>query len=111
MTIRPDCATIVFLVLDMMHKAKDRLEEEQDEHNDADDRMVVVQQVVGNVVHHPYAKAKGDNICDVREELEDAMDEPDAAEGAKTNENGANGEKEYKSKSSEDAMCGQHLLS
>lgn len=111
MAVRPDCAAIVFLVLHVVDDTKYWLEEKQDEHDDADNGMIVVQQVVRDVVDHPNTKAERDNVRDVCEELEDAVDEPDTAEGAQADKDGASWEEENKGEGCENAVGYQHLLS
>lgn len=110
MSIRPHRAPTMFLTLDMMHEAQDRLEEEQNKHDNTDDRMIVVQQIVRNVVHHPHAQPKRDNVHNVREELEYAMHEPDAAKGTETDQDGAHGEEEHEGEGGEDAVRDEYLL-
>jgi len=97
MSVRPDCPAAVLLVLDVMDEAEYGLEEQQNEDDDADNRMVTIEEVDRYGVHHPDTQPESDNVYDVCEELEDAVDEPYAAERAKSNENSANGEEDHES--------------
>lgn len=111
MSIRPDRAATMFLVFYVMHKPQDGLEEKKNEDDDADNGMIVVQQVVRNVIDHPHPKPESHEVRDVCEELEYAVDKPDTLEGAETDKNGAGGEEEHEGEGGEDAVCYQHLLS
>jgi hypothetical protein len=42
MTIRPDSATLIFLVAGVVQETKERLEKKEDEENNADDWMVLL---------------------------------------------------------------------
>ena len=43
MSVRPECAALVLLEKTMMHITKDRLEEDQDEKHNTDDRMSLIE--------------------------------------------------------------------
>jgi hypothetical protein len=92
--VGPEGAARVLLELHVVDEAEKRLEEEECEDEDADDGVGVRQEVDGQVLHHPHAEAEGGCVDDVGDELEDAVDEPRAAEGAQADEDGADGEEE-----------------
>ena len=104
MAIGPHSPPTVLLKLNMVDETEDRLEEQQDENDDADDGVVVVEQVHGNIVDHPDADAKRSNVDEVGEELEYAVDDPYAAEGAEADEYGTEGEEEDECEGGEDAV-------
>jgi hypothetical protein len=80
MTVRPDSSAIMFLELEVMYETKDRLEKEQNEDNDTNDRVVIVEHVDWYVVDHPNADTECCDVYDIRKELKQAVDKPNAAE-------------------------------
>lgn len=107
--IRPDNTPRMLLEHHVVQEAQDRLEEEQDEEDDPDDGMSVVDHahVCGDV----HSKTKRGDVDEVREELEQRVDEPETAEVANTDEDGADGEQEDKGGRCEDGVGDDDLVS
>jgi hypothetical protein len=110
MPVRPDSSATVFLKLDMVDEAKDRLEEQQDEDDDADDWVVCVADVVWYIVDHVNTDTKANNVNDIGKELEDAMDEPNSPECAKANHDGSHWEEDDECERGQNAMGNENLL-
>lgn len=94
MSVRPDSATSVLLVRKVMQQPQNGLEEQESEHDDADDGVVAADQIHGDPAYDPDSDAKGRDVHEVREDLEDAVDEPRAGEGGESDEDGAHGEED-----------------
>lgn len=94
MSVRPDRAAMVLLERKVMQQPQDGLEEQQSEDDDADDGVVVADQTHRDAVNNPDADAKGRDVHEVGEDLEDAVDEPQAAERGQADEDGAHGEED-----------------
>jgi hypothetical protein len=95
----------------MMYQSQDRLECQKHEHDDADDGVVMIKQVHGDVLYEPYANAKSSNINEVGEDLKEAVDYPEIAGGTKADEDRTDWEEQNEGEGSEDAVCDQDLLS
>jgi hypothetical protein len=90
--VGPDGAGIVALEEDVVQEPQHRLEGEQREEHDADDRVRVVEGV--EVLGHPDADAEGDGVEQQAEDLEQAVHDPEAWEGGEADHDAAYGEEE-----------------
>jgi hypothetical protein len=100
----------MFLELGMVDKSENGLEKQQTEHNNPNNRMVMIDQLSGNAVDDPYPQAEGTGVDDVREDLEQTVNEPDSRERTETDEDGSHREEDYESEGREDAMCDELLF-
>jgi len=87
------------------------LEEQQDEHDDADDGVVVVDEADGRLVDHVEAEAECGDVHGVGEDLECGVDEPEAWEGGQADEDGTYGEEYDEGKGGEHAVGNEYFLS
>lgn len=76
--VRPDCARVVALEVDMVQETQQRLECEQRKEHNADDRVSGVQCV--EVPGHPDANAKSRGVEKKAEYLEQAVNPPETGE-------------------------------
>ena len=79
MAVRPDGAGAVALEEDVVQEAEQGLKSEKCEKHNADDRVCVVECV--EVPGHPDADAESHRVEDETEDLEQAVDNPQAWEG------------------------------
>ena len=109
MPVRPHDPSAVLLEHDVVQEAKERLEEEQDEEDDSNDRVGFMKSdSVWGARHHIDADSEGGDVEQVGEDLEEAVNPPEAGEGSESDYDAADGEEEGEGERGEDGVRDDH---
>lgn len=103
MCVGPKHPSRVLLESEVMDEPQERLDQDEHEADHADDRMVVVELV--DVSRHPDAQGESADVDDRCNDLEEAVDEPQATEGSYTDQDAAEWEKDAECHCCADCVC------
>jgi len=90
--VGPDGTSVMALEEDVVQESQQRLESKQRKQHDSDDWVRVVERV--KVPGHPDADSEGCGVEQEAEDLEEAVDDPEAWEGGEADHDAAHGEEE-----------------
>lgn len=108
MCVRPENSLAVLLEREVVNEAKEGLEKKEDEQSKTDDRV--------GIMHHPHvcrhvdADSGSGDIDDIGDHLENAVNQPQSAEVAKTDHDASRWEEETEGHCGANGMGSDHLV-
>ena len=108
MRITPHGAAAILLKRQMMHKAQNRLEDDEQKDDDAEDGMRMADHA--RVRGHVDSQREGGDVEEVGDKLHEAVREPEFGEAEDADQDAAGGEDEAEGEGGHDGVRGDHAV-